>query len=376
MARHISYLNIEAFRGIKNLELTDLGDINIIVGENNCGKTTVLETIKGLSVPLEIGNWLSASRKRESVFGSMSSYNSLNSMFNVNDENKVIRVSGVISNEKIEIEITGNEEVILMAKSEIEDAGYKKRSNRTSRSDKLAINEINNEKQEEVKAINVQIKLNGGKVEKDIAIEKIYEITRQIRISEKESKRTINMTYIAPFEHTFSTLYLKEVLENAELYAEMIKIAQIFDKNIIAINSFTENMEQVFKITSASNKNALPLAVYGDGMKKALLLISAIIKSKNGILLLDEMETAIHASAISDVFNVLLLACKKFNVQLFATTHSLEALDKLLNGGKNINAIEDMRIITLVKKDTQTVARVLNGEKAMQVRRDYDMELR
>jgi len=42
---YLSYLNIRHFKGIENLELNDLSNINIIVGENNSGKTSVLEAI-------------------------------------------------------------------------------------------------------------------------------------------------------------------------------------------------------------------------------------------------------------------------------------------------------------------------------------------
>lgn len=36
---------IGAYRGIENLQLNDLRDINIFVGPNNCGKTSILEAI-------------------------------------------------------------------------------------------------------------------------------------------------------------------------------------------------------------------------------------------------------------------------------------------------------------------------------------------
>lgn len=39
----------------------------------------------------------------------------------------------------------------------------------------------------------------------------------------------------------------------------------------------------------------MPMAMEG---KKAILLISAVVSAKNGILLLDEFETAIHTSAM------------------------------------------------------------------------------
>lgn len=70
--------------------------------------------------------------------------------------------------------------------------------------------------------------------------------------------------------------------------------------------------------------------VYGDGMKKAILLMSAVIKAKGGILLLDEFETAIHTSAMEKTFQWILETCQKLHVQLFLTSHSKEAIDMVL----------------------------------------------
>ena len=41
----IGWLEIENFRGIKYLKLDSLGDVNIFIGKNNTGKSTILESI-------------------------------------------------------------------------------------------------------------------------------------------------------------------------------------------------------------------------------------------------------------------------------------------------------------------------------------------
>lgn len=48
-ARHIDDFRIEAYRGIKDLHLQDLNDINILTGNNNSGKTSVLELLSSLT---------------------------------------------------------------------------------------------------------------------------------------------------------------------------------------------------------------------------------------------------------------------------------------------------------------------------------------
>lgn len=96
-----------------------------------------------------------------------------------------------------------------------------------------------------------------------------------------------------------------------------------FDENILSINYDKNNFGRgTYKILSKSNNKALPLNVYGDGMKKAILLMSAVVKANDGILLLDEFETAIHTSAMERTFKWILETCKKLNVQVFMTSHS------------------------------------------------------
>ena len=63
---YLSYLNIKHFRGIENLELKDLSTINIIVGDNNSGKTSLLEAITLLESPDNIKNMLLNASKRDS----------------------------------------------------------------------------------------------------------------------------------------------------------------------------------------------------------------------------------------------------------------------------------------------------------------------
>ena len=73
----------------------------------------------------------------------------------------------------------------------------------------------------------------------------------------------------------------------------------------------------------------IPLYTYGDGMKKILSLASILPGAKGGILLIDEIETSLQSSILSQVFQWLLEACRHYEIQLFVTTHSLEAISTL-----------------------------------------------
>lgn len=128
----------------------------------------------------------------------------------------------------------------------------------------------------------------------------------------------------------------------------------------------------------------MPLSTYGDGIKKVLLLASNVALAKDGILLIDEIETAIHSKYYNDIFRFVVKACKKYNIQLFATTHSIETVDGFLHTGYDeetgeYSEKEDMiRVVTFRKnsKKDEITARVLTGKEVFDNRRNFDFEVR
>jgi AAA15 family ATPase/GTPase len=51
---NLQSITIHQFRGLRDLELKDLGRINLLVGINNSGKTSVLEALSIYCHPLDI----------------------------------------------------------------------------------------------------------------------------------------------------------------------------------------------------------------------------------------------------------------------------------------------------------------------------------
>ena len=63
--RNLENITIHQFRGLKELELKDLGQINLLVGVNNSGKTSVLEALSIYCNSLDLRSWLSTASQRE-----------------------------------------------------------------------------------------------------------------------------------------------------------------------------------------------------------------------------------------------------------------------------------------------------------------------
>ena len=78
-----------------------------------------------------------------------------------------------------------------------------------------------------------------------------------------------------------------------------------------------------------------PLSIFGDGLRHVFILAGAVAAVKGGLLLVDELETAIHTDMLHNVFDWLVKACIQSDVQLFATTHSLETVDAVIGACKD-----------------------------------------
>ena len=147
--------------------------------------------------------------------------------------------------------------------------------------------------------------------------------------------------------------------------------------NYRASTTLYDTMRSLFPITNEDDKKfkeGLLLNAYGDGMKKAMLLLSAVLQAKNGILLLDEFETAIHISVMGKVFKWVIENASKLNVQIFMTSHSLEAIDVVLKCCSEMQ--RDMEMITLVDTEAGVKVRNVDASKAIQLMDEYGLELR
>jgi hypothetical protein len=70
----------------------------------------------------------------------------------------------------------------------------------------------------------------------------------------------------------------------------------------------------------------VPLPLMGEGMVRLLSILLAITAAKDGVVLVDEVENGIHYSGQENVWRAIDAATSRSNVQLFASTHSLECI--------------------------------------------------
>lgn len=365
---HISSLNINTYRGIQKLKLNDFSLVNIFTGDNNTGKTSVLEILRTLASPLSLSTWLSNSRKGY-VYRMVSDFEAFSDLFDVNSESKIISFSLTTGKgENHSIVMTADYSTVLLSRNQIK----KEMGAARTRKEEDNIMEI------ETQSADIEISSEKTSVKYNLTE---YSYYTGLKDNTGYSIH-VPVIYISPTKHAENILYLDKILNNPNLYEEMLKVLKDFDPDIVSINASTPTSEsridslsnRIFYSILSKNKNrALPLNMYGDGMKKAILLMSAVVAAKGGILLLDEFETAIHTSAMADVLYWIINTCKKLDVQLFMTTHSLEALKTVLSLSETLK--EEISLYTLYKKEN-TVARRLTAKEAIEASDIFNLELR
>ena len=70
----------------------------------------------------------------------------------------------------------------------------------------------------------------------------------------------------------------------------------------------------------------VPLGSYGDGMRRLLALSLALIQAANGVLLIDEIDAGLHWTVMEDMWRLVIDTARKSSVQVFATTHSADCI--------------------------------------------------
>lgn len=190
--------------------------------------------------------------------------------------------------------------------------------------------------------------------------------------------------YIPSFGHLRYDL-LQNIVDNPEYKKLAISILKQFDNAIVDI-CYTKADDGSYLETIITDDGVnMPFSVYGDGIKKILYILNKLFDATDSILLIDEIETGLHKKYYEKLFPVVFELAKKFNVQLFIATHSMEAIDAILEYGKyenDDNSVEPIRVITLKKVDSNNgkgsnvVARNVTGKYVYENRKAFEFEVR
>lgn len=361
----ISKLVIERFRGIKNLKMENLNSINLLVGDNNCGKTSVLEAVQLFGTYGHVGNVYKIARQRESAFplNSNSAYENLIFMFPHDEDELSIKINGICNDKNILFEFAGNQKRVLLDEKEL---------NRLSVRDSMKV--VGNEMETDL--FEGECFYEFEKI-KTRSMTKLYRFMGVTGIP-TSNKDDLKIIYVAPFEHLKGSV-ISQIIKSDEYKEICLKALQLFDSDIEDMMIFKSDVgNNPVEYLKHKRLGNMPLSTFGDGIKKVLVLSNAIARAAGGILLIDEIETAIHKKYYDDIFRFIVKACSAFDVQAFITTHSLEAIDGLLatQDYEDRQTEDRISVVTLKREVDNTYSRVLSGREVAQNREAFGFEVR
>jgi putative AbiEii toxin of type IV toxin-antitoxin system len=83
------------------------------------------------------------------------------------------------------------------------------------------------------------------------------------------------------------------------------------------------------KVKLRGNDEPIPIGSLGEGSWRILALAMSLTRAPNGLFLMDEIDTGLHFSTLPKVWRFVVDTAKEFNVQVFASTHSLDCVRAL-----------------------------------------------
>ncbi len=149
----------------------------------------------------------------------------------------------------------------------------------------------------------------------------------------------------------------KEVLDSLRIIAPGVEGINFRDEHISA-----SRRERVAIVKIAGIKEPLPLRSLGDGMQRILGIALALANTKNGMLLIDEIENGIHYSVQPELWQLIFQLAHRLNVQVFATTHSWDCIEGFQKAAQEDKQEEGMLIRLSLKKD-EVVATLFDERK-------------
>lgn len=336
MTQVFDYLQISGYRGLEMAELSQLGAVNIFVGNNNSGKTSLLEAISILCNPLDPFKWLEVSQRRlyfgRVPLGLRPDLEAIKWIF----PQKIGSLNSESYQGEILIKSNGNTPISETEARLVEIYGVG--SGKNSR-EKLNDDIIIAETDSVIPGIELEIitqaseKLDLFSLENESKTEVFQFWENERFIQRKRNKALIQNATIFPSYSSSEPILdrlSRIILQEENGKGKVLELLQSFDDNILDIEITSTPMARATLAIKHKDIGFAPLYVFGDGFKRTLIIALTALTTANGVLLIDEIETSIHVSALSRVFFWLIETCYHLNIQLFVTTHSLEAIDAML----------------------------------------------
>lgn len=365
----LQQLRIENVRAIRKLTVSGLKRVNMLVGKNNSGKTTVLEAVELMLADLGPGRLIYAIVGRE-------------------DPDEVIGKTSIIPAGPFFFgqEVTPTSRFTI----EAEDDGFDHQLQVTVRDARPDEMRLAWDDQLKLPVTNKGLQFRWKHGQPGYLTLSALSTNEHFPLkpfffghSRGQHPRLWFVRIDGVTLEEMSRIWTDEFAARPERKQRIVEFLRTMDDRIHAIDfvplSDSEralrgrSSECLVEIELSDDKVvAVPLRQMGEGTARLLGIGLVFFAASGGILLVDEIDTGLHHTVLEDMWRFVFRAAEEFNVQLFATTHSQDCWKALARVVADDNR-EDVSL-QRIERDAEEAVTYSPGEIAASA--DYPAEVR
>ncbi len=331
-----SEIKIEKYRKLIQLHIRYLNRINIFAGKNNSGKTSLLEAVYLLSQLNDINAFLELERYR----------GKFNEAFNPRwlsrNVNEGLKIYGKIKESDVSVSLAPQQ-----TGEQIDKTGY-------------------------ISSFVAEAEIHGTSLESNVHIFS----GKSPEIFYRKSCILCHAAMTSPYRYNEGLLKKAHSVAVRERFTDDIIgfIRDNADPDLIRIEMVNVEGESRFYAHTEASDESFDITKYGEGIQRVFEIALLLGYCRNGILCIDEFESAIHKSLLADFSRFVHQLAERFNVQVFLTTHSKECIDAFIeNQYKN----EKITAFALQENEDGSVAcKYVEGTRLERLLESIDIDIR
>jgi AAA15 family ATPase/GTPase len=332
---HFSEITVSSFRGLDNVKLKKLNRVNIFAGFNNSGKTSVLEAVYLLTKLNDINAFFEMEKYRGKFV------EELNPKWIETNFLRPITIEAVFNRKNTRIFIQAEN-----TKEEIDKSGYLITFVLTAGYDNS----------ESVSKAHLYSNKNSSIFYEDRKILCNSIMTNPYR----ENERELKIAHAQAVKEKAIDIIVKFIRKN-------------IDPAIKKIDMTTIDGVSRFFVTSDTFEKSIDITNYGEGVRRVFEIALFFAYARNGVLLIDEFETAIHKSLLVNFTRFVQELAERFNVQVFLTSHSKECIDSFI---MNNYRTEDITAYLLKEEKGVISCKYVEGKRLEKLLESIDVDIR
>jgi predicted ATPase len=364
---------IENYRIFQEFQLSSLARVNLIVGNNNSGKSTLLEAIHLLTSEDVRASLLFILSERGEVAAGL-----------MEPRMDRFRMGGYQVTQIFHDRLIKPGKCATFSANNVNTLRIilqSARANKSGEREQLSIFEKDelmdeNEFAESIEFLVFERQMNGGDIQKEnlrITEEGILIENRVRNIAHPKGKSRLLTTNYLGFDE-LALLWDKITLTPKE--EKVVEALQILEPTVERI-SFTSNqtVNSGILLRLKKESNPIPLGSMGDGMKRIMAITASLVSVEKGTLLIDEIDTGLYHGALKDMWRLVIETSARQGAQVFATTHSwdcVRAFQQALNSSKN----QELGKLIRLEKVGEQVKAILYSADELEIAIEQGIEVR